>query len=92
MFNQYLLIVIANTFRFIFDVLIVINVVIIDRAYPESCPPSENTTTVWDVVLNVLTGFLTHLFPIFILLRIYALEERPEEICRSLIVTSGSDR
>jgi len=78
MFNQYFMIIVANTIRFAFDITIVLASVINNSTYSHKCPDFDNSDELWKIVNNVGTALLTHFFPIFLILRIYNLEERPE--------------
>ena len=90
MFNQYLLIVFASIFRFIFDAMVAANSVV-SSSYQDKCP-SDELITVKDTIVNALASFTTHLMPIFILLRIYPIEEQTEDITKSLIITSEVEK
>lgn len=73
MFNQYLMIILANTIRFIFDLLYVFNSVVSDGFYTHKCPDYDNINWVAETTTNVCTILLSHYLPIFIILRIYHL-------------------
>ena len=40
------------------------------------------------MVIDTIATFVTHLLPVFILLRIYTAQDNPKELVSSLIVTS----
>jgi hypothetical protein len=42
-----------------------------------------------EIVFNTCECIFTHYLPIFIILRIYNLEEKPQEIAKSLLMTEG---
>jgi hypothetical protein len=89
MFNQYLMIILANTIRFAFDIMYVLNLVVDDLIYSQQCPNYGKANWLVEAVTNVCTLLLSHYFPIFIILRIYNLEEKPEEMCKSLLITTS---
>ena len=90
MFNQYLMIIVANTIRFGFDLFYVYSIVISESLFLTSkCPNSEAPKIGVELATNVCTDLFSHFLPIFIILRIYNLEEKPEEMCRSLLITTS---
>ena len=91
-FNQYLVFIFANTIRFLFDLKHVIIRVIINSGedtYTESCPLRGEVNVAWSMTLLVCTCLLTFYLPVFIILRIYQLQDRPEQMCESLIISKA---
>lgn len=78
MVNQYLMITIASMLRFGFDITYVISKVIGDESFEYICPSIINTSIISEIVFNTCECIFTHYLPIFIILRIYNLEEKPE--------------
>jgi hypothetical protein len=91
MFNQYLMIIVANTIRFGFDLFYVFSSVFSDMSSISStCPSSDDSDGMGvELIINICTSLLAHFLPIFIILRIYNLEEKPEEMCKSLLITTS---
>ena len=78
----------ANTIRFGFDLYYVVQQVIVKNAhFSEKCPSFDETNLVGDIIFNSVTAILTFYLPIFIVLRIYNLEDDPEFMCQSLIIS-----
>ena len=81
MFNRYLLIIVASFIRFAVDV-IVFTGALKDSTFESTCPaqrnPEEPINYVSEVMIDVLITVLAHYFPIFIITRMYTLEEKPE--------------
>lgn len=95
MFNQYLMIIGANTFRFGFDIMITFLNVGTGDILSEKCPTTEiaeGQFSLGGFIFNICVAFFTHFLPIFLILRIYSLEENPEEICKSLIITTSDSQ
>jgi hypothetical protein len=91
MFNQYLMIIFANSIRFGFDLTFVISKVFGDESYSVTCPDAATEDYATELAFNICTCILTHYLPIFIILRIYNLEEKPIEIGKSLLVSGEYD-
>ena len=90
MFNQYLIIILASTIRFALDILAFQHNLENSIVKPQ-CPVDKGTeqpASAQGVIFTVLIIILAHYFPIFIISRIYSLDEKPEEICKSLIITT----
>ena len=81
----------TNTIRFGFDLYYVIQQVLMNAHYFKECPHFDDTNLMWDIIFNSVTTILTFYLPIFIVLRIYNLEDRPEFMCQSLII-SGTNQ
>lgn len=70
--------VVANTIRFGFDLTYVISKVFGDDSYSKICPDFPDGDITFEVIMNIGTCLLTHYLPIFIILRIYNLQDKPE--------------
>lgn len=79
--------IIANTIRFGFDLSYVIAKVFNDSTYGIQCPDLNEDNLGLTIAFNIVTVLLTYYLPVFIILRIYNLEEKPELICQSLIIS-----
>jgi len=81
MFNRYLLIIVASFIRFTVDIIVFIGA-LKDSTFYSTCPvqpnPDEPINYVSEVIIDVLITVLAHYFPIFIITRMYTLEEKPE--------------
>jgi len=81
MFNRYLLIIVASFIRFAVDIILFIGA-LKNGTFYSTCPvqpnPDEPINYVSEVIINVLTTILAQYFPIFIVTRMYTLEEKPE--------------
>jgi len=51
---------------------------------------SEKDSSIGVVIFTIAVSFFGDFFPVFIILRIYTLEEKPEEMCQSLIITTAA--
>jgi hypothetical protein len=91
MVNQYLMITIASILRFGFDFSFVISKVIGDDSFEYACPTLSTNSLLPEIVFNTCECIFTHYLPIFIILRIYNLEEKPAEIAKSLLVTGENE-
>jgi hypothetical protein len=91
MVNQYLMIITANTIRFAFDLYYAFSTIITADAFVYGhCPDTAEPIDMGiELAVNISTCLFSHFLPIFIILRIYNLEERPEEMCRSLLITTS---
>ena len=90
MVNQYLMIIAGSLLRFGFDINYVISKVFGDESFSAICPP-ENGDLAPQLTFSICESLFTHFLPIFIVLRVYNVEDRPEEIARSLIVSGDSE-
>ena len=90
MVNQYLMIIAGSLLRFGFDINYVISKVFGDESFSTICPP-ESGELAPQLAFSICESLFTHFLPIFIVLRVYNVEERPEEIARSLIVSGDSE-
>ena len=68
-FNQYLVVIIANTIRFGFDIF---NTTQVGKYFIGTCP-SDDDHEVLEIIFNAVTTLLTFYLPVFIVLRIYNL-------------------
>lgn len=85
------MIITANTIRFAVDLYYVFSAIITSDAFVYNhCPNSaESIDMGLELATNIITVLLSNFLPIFIILRIYNLEEKPEEMCRSLLITTS---
>ena len=90
MFNQYLMILIANNFRFVLDAYLVFKSTMTHRYFVERCAVTEEIDK-GEIILNVLLCLFAHYMPIIMILRIYHLEDKPEEMGRSLLITTSEN-
>lgn len=90
MVNQYLMIIAGSLLRFGFDINYVISKVFGDESFSTICPP-ENGDLAPQLAFSICESLFTHFLPIFIVLRVYNVEDRPEEIARSLIASGDSE-
>lgn len=90
MVNQYLMIIAGSLLRFGFDINYVISKVFGDESFSEICPP-ESGDLAPQLAFSICESLFTHFLPIFIVLRVYNVDDKPEEIARSLIASGDSD-
>lgn len=92
-FNQYLVVIIANTIRFAIDLFSMIENVIQEEIINADCPPKydQNQSATGSIADLIVTCLLTFYLPVFIILRIYNLEDRPEKMCESLIISKTNE-
>lgn len=89
--HQYTLVIIANTVRFGFDLAYLISQVFNEETYDYQCPVDQSQANLGlQITLNITTILFTYYLPAFIILRIYHLENKPELMCQSLIVSPSS--
>jgi hypothetical protein len=81
----------ANTIRFLFDLKHVIVRVINDDTFTDHCPDPADVNVALSMTLLVCTCLLTFYLPVFIILRIYHLQDKPEQMCESLIISKADD-
>jgi len=79
---------VANTIRFGFDLYYVIQQLFFNAYFYTDCPSPDESNIVLDITFNSVTTILTFYIPIFIILRIYNLEDNPELMCQSLIISN----
>lgn len=78
MFNRYLLISIATFIRFAFNVYFFTDALNDDRTFKKACPfKQKSEDPIVGVIMDVSTILLLHYLPIFLITRMYTLEERP---------------
>ncbi len=93
MFNQYLIIVIATIIRFAGDTFFTVNVIFNETLISQTCLiDTEARLEVWRYVILILSCLLTHYLPILIILRIYTIEDRHEDMSKSLLIASEEKR
>jgi hypothetical protein len=80
------MIIVANTVRFVFDIFFVYQLVFKESFLQTTCIFEEDDE-VFSIGKNIFTVILSHFLPIYIILRIYTLEEEPEEMGKSLLIT-----
>ena len=71
------MVIIANALRFGIDLTYVISKVFGDATYNDKCPDCSSDQPAIDLAQNIITVLLTYYLPVFVILRIYNLEERP---------------
>ena len=82
---------IATVIRTGFDVLFLVSNVINDIFYEPTCPSgASEELNVASIIFTIAVSFFGDFFPVFIILRIYTLEDKPEEMCQSLIITTAA--
>lgn len=77
MANQYLMIILASILRFGFDITYVVSKVFGDESFSSICPDLADSISASELTFIICECIFTHYLPIFIILRIYNLEEKP---------------
>jgi hypothetical protein len=89
MFNQYMIMAVANLFRFGFDLLFTLTQVMNDMFFTDSCHSNSEPNMLLSIIFTLVVAIVGDFFPIFMILRIYTLDEKPEEMCGSLLITTA---
>ena len=62
-----------------------------DIFWTTQCPATSDDDSInaFGIIFSIAITLFGNFFPVIIILRIYTLEEKPEEMCKSLIVTEA---